>query len=229
MAKTERLFQLMTQLRATSEPQTALSMAQALGVSERTLHRDIATLRGLGLVIDGAPGFGFTLIEDNAVPPQSFEETEIEALVLGLRAVAQQGDPDLAKSAKSALRKLQARLPERQAHRLKHAVLSTHRFDRPAPPGVDTSALRQATWAEVEVNFDYVDGAGRRSQRQVKPLGLIYFDRSSALIAWCHMRADFRGFRLDRMSRLRNTAESFRPQRVPLLWDALAKVSGHMP
>ncbi|OIQ34256.1 MAG: transcriptional regulator [Roseobacter sp. MedPE-SWchi] len=224
MSRTHRLFHLMQLLRRGAGPKTAAQLGQDLGVSGRSIHRDIATLRQLGAVIDGEAGYGFTLIEDNALPPLGFRDLELEALVLGLREVEQIGDPDLAEAAAEALRKLQGRLPERQSHRLRHAVLSAHRFERPPLPGITLSDLRQATWDEVEIGFAYTDFKGTQTQRRVRPLGLIYLDRSNVLIAWCLMRRDFRIFRLDRMAALQLTETSFRPRRIPMLRDALAQI-----
>ncbi|MEP2715449.1 YafY family protein [Pseudophaeobacter sp.] len=221
MSRTHRLFQLMQAFRQGAGPKTATSLGRELGVSARSIHRDIATLREMGAIIDGEAGYGFTLVEDNALPPMGFRDTELEALVLGLREVQQIGDPDLAKAAGEALRKLQGRLPPRQSHRLRHAVLAAHRFQRPAAPAIEMSALRQATWDEVEVRFAYVDANGAPTQRQVRPLGLVYFDQSTVLVAWCVMRQDFRVFRLDRMADFAVSDVSFRPNRVPLLRQAL--------
>ena len=89
MSRTARLFQLMQCLRSATPPVTAEVLAQELDVSSRTVHRDIDSLRGLGAVIDGAAGFGFTLIEDATLPPLGFQDDELEALVLGLREVEQ--------------------------------------------------------------------------------------------------------------------------------------------
>lgn len=223
MSKTARLFRLMQLLRLSTPPITAQTLAKDLNVSVRTLHRDIDELRKLGAVIDGEAGFGFTLIEDATVPPLGFTATELEALVLGLREVQASADPDLADGAAAALKKLEARLPDSQAHRLRHAVLSAHRFERPAAPNVDPATLRSACWDEQEVRFAYRDARGKHSQRQVKPLSLIYFDRSTVLVAWCHLRGDYRVFRLDRMANLSETDVRFRPSRVPLLREALAQ------
>ena len=151
MSRTHRLFQLMQVLRQGPGPKTAAGLGFELGVSGRSIHRDIATLREMGAVIDGAAGYGFTLIEDNALPPMGFRDTELEALVLGLREVQQIGDPDLAEAAGEALRKLQGCLPPRQAHRLRHSVLAAHRFKRPEPPSIKVADLREATWEELEV------------------------------------------------------------------------------
>jgi len=224
MTRTNRLFQLMQVLRSGAPPHTAGMLAQELGVSARTVHRDIDTLRGLGAVIDGAAGFGFTLIEDAALPPMGFDNDELEALVLGLREVEQIGDPDLSKAAGRALRKLQGRLPPSQSQRLKHAVLSAKRFHRPAPPAISVARLRQATRDEMAVEFAYVDAQGAASQRRVSPLGIVYMDQSTVLLGWCHLRRDFRVFRLDRMQGLEVTDQSFRPARVPMLRDALARI-----
>lgn len=224
MTRTNRLFQLMQALRNGAPPHTAGILAQDMGVSPRTIHRDINTLRGLGAVIDGAAGFGFTLIEDAALPPMGFDNDELEALVLGLREVEQIGDPDLAAAAGRALRKLQGRLPPSQSQRLKHAVLSAKRFHRPNPPSIPVAALRKATREEVAIEFAYRDAHGAASQRRVNPLGIFYMDQSTVLLSWCHLRRDFRVFRLDRMQSLTITDHSFRPSRVPMLRDALARI-----
>jgi len=224
MSRTLRLFQLMQALRQGPGPKTAAGLGEELGVSGRSIHRDIATLREMGAIIDGEAGYGFTLIEDNALPPMGFRDTELEALVLGLREVQQIGDPDLAEAAGEALRKLQGRLPPRQSHRLRHAVLTAHRFQRPEAPRIRVSDLREATWDELEVLFEYSDAKGACTTRQVKPLSLVYFDHSTILVAWCLLRQDVRVFRLDRMSNLQITKQSFRPHRVALLREALAKI-----
>jgi predicted DNA-binding transcriptional regulator YafY len=224
MTRTHRLFQLMQSLRRLPTPVTAQTLAYEMDVSLRTIYRDIDELRGLGAVIDGEAGFGFTLIEDASLPPLGFENDELEALVLGLRDVAVIADPALAKAATSALAKIQARVPPAQAHRLKHAVLDARRYWRPEPPRIDVAVLRKAAWDEVSVRFAYQDGKGDQTERSVKPLGIVYMDNTNVLLAWCHLRQDFRVFRLDRMDDLIVTQDSFRPHRVSLLRDHLDRI-----
>lgn len=224
MNRTRRLFQMMTTLRRLSAPVRAGQLADELDVSLRTVYRDIDALRSLGAVIDGEAGFGYTLIEDAALPPLGFENDELEALVLGLRHVSIIADPALASAADAALAKLTARVPARQAHRLQHAVLDARRYERPAMPVIDVADLRAATWEEATVSFHYADGKGAQSDRQVDPLGIVYLQDTNMLMAWCHLRADYRVFRLDRMSDLRRTGASFRPNRVPMLRTHLARI-----
>lgn len=224
MTRTHRLFQLMTTLRRLPAPVRALQLADEMGVSLRTIYRDIDALRGLGAVIDGEAGFGYTLIEDATLPPLGFEDDELEALVLGLRDVAVIGDPALARAAQSALAKLTARVPPRQAHRLQHAILDARRFVRPAPPRIDVAALRAATWDEESVTIAYTDAKGAQTMRTVDPLGIVYMQETNMLLAWCHLRKDFRAFRLDRMDEFQRTGLSFRPRRVPMLRDYTARI-----
>ncbi len=224
MSRTARLFQLMQALRSGPSPKTSVQLAEDLGVSPRTIHRDIDALRGLGAVIDGEAGFGFTLIEDATLPPLGFTDDELEALVLGLREVQVIGDPALSEAASAALRKLQGRLPPRQSHRLSHAVLAATRFARPPAPTIEVAELRQATWDERTIEFAYTDAKGDETRRRVDPLSIVYMDRSNVLLSWCHLRQDFRVFRLDRIRDMSVTDQSFRPNRVPMLREVLARI-----
>jgi predicted DNA-binding transcriptional regulator YafY len=224
MNRTHRLFHMMTALRRMPAPVRAVQLADELDVSLRTIYRDIDGLRGLGAVIDGEAGFGYTLIEDAALPPLGFENDELEALVLGLRDVAVIGDPALARAAQSALAKLTARVPPRQARRLQHAILDVRRFKRPAPPRINVANLRAATWDEETISFAYTDAKGAASLREVDPLGIVYMQDTNMLMAWCHLRKDYRVFRLDRMDDLTRTGKSFRPRRVPMLREHVAKI-----
>ena len=114
MSRTERLLALMQQLRTGRRPRQAQELAHALGVSLRTLYRDIDLLRAQGADIRGEAGVGYVLKKGApTLPPLMFAEGEIEALVLGLRWVVQQPDPALAASARSVLAKVEAVLPAR--------------------------------------------------------------------------------------------------------------------
>ncbi len=224
MNRTHRIFQMMQLLRRLPAPVTAADLVNETGMSLRTIYRDIEALRGLGAVIDGEAGFGYTLIEDAALPTLAFTDDELEALVLGLREVSVIGDPALARAAQSALGKLKARLPARQTHRLQHAVLDARRFTRPPEPGIDVKVLRAATWDEATILFGYEDAKGQPSKREVDPLSIVYLEGAHMLMAWCHLRDDFRVFRLDRMKDLSRTGASFRPRRVPMLRDYVARL-----
>src|SRR6056297_1226658 len=176
MAKSDRLLQLMQCLRTMPAPVKAQALSDELGVSLRTIYRDIESLRRSGALIDGAAGYGYTLQEDPALPPMMFSRDEMEALVLGLREVIQVADPILAKAADNALSKLKASLPERMRAEFEHAVLYAKRFYRRPEITIDIEALRHATRAERVIKLDYTDAEDRRTERTVKPLAIVFFD-----------------------------------------------------
>lgn len=217
MARADRLFRLLQALRMLPQPVTAARLAAETGVSERSLYRDIASLRAGGTVIDGAAGVGYTLTEDPALPPRMFTRLEVEALVLGLAEVRLAGDPALVEAAKAAQAKIVATLPERVQRQAMHAVQETYRVDtRPvAPPHV--ALLRQASWDEAELRIIYRDKDGAQTSRRIWPLSIMIPDRSLVLLAWCCLRQDFRRFDVARIGRAEPTGGSFRPHRVPLL------------
>ena len=217
MARADRLFRLLQALRMLPQPVTAARLAVETGVSERSLYRDIASLRAGGALIDGEAGVGYTLAEDPALPPQMFTRLEVEALMLGLAEVRLAGDPALAEAAKVAQAKIVASLPERVERQAVHAVQDTYRFDLrpPAPPHL--AVLRQASWDEAEVRITYRDAEGAQTSRRIWPLSIVFPDRTMVLLAWCCLRQDFRRFDVARIGRAEPTGQSFRPRRVPLL------------
>lgn len=217
MARSDRLFRLVSALRRLPQPVTAAQLAEETEVSERTLYRDIATLRAGGALIDGAAGFGYSLTEDPALPPQMFTRLEVEALVLGLAEVRLAGDPALARAAEGALAKITATLPERVQRQAIHAVQQTYRFEqRPAAPA-HLMVIREACWDERAMQLDYTDRDGTVTRRVVWPLSVVFLDRTLMLLAWCTLRQGFRRFHLGSMAGVQVTEDSFRPRRVALL------------
>ena len=101
------------EIRLHTPPVTALTLAEAMSVSERTVYRDIQSLRDAGAQIEGEAGYRFSLVEDPALPPQVFTREEIEALVVGLKEVHAIADPALAKAAEHAMANSHATLPPR--------------------------------------------------------------------------------------------------------------------
>ena len=69
-------------------------LADQLGVSLRTLYRDIATLTAQGATIEGEAGLGYVLRQDTFLPPLMFSAAD--AVLLGLQLVAARTDPALA-------------------------------------------------------------------------------------------------------------------------------------
>ncbi len=224
MPRPDHLFRLLHALRTLPQPVTAARLAAETEVSERTLYRDIDTLRAGGALIDGAAGLGYTLTEDPALPPQMFTRLEVEALVLGLSEVRLAGDPALARAAEAALAKITATLPERVQRQAIHAVQLTYRFEKRPRAPASLALIREACWDERALDITYTDRDGTQTQRRVWPLSVVFLDRTLMLLAWCCLRQGFRRFHLAAMSGISLNPESFRPRRVALLREFLAEL-----
>jgi predicted DNA-binding transcriptional regulator YafY len=213
-------------MRVMAPPITAERLAVERGVSVRSIYRDIELLRLSGARIEGERGYGYRLIEDYALPPQTFDRLEIEAITVGLGEVRQMGDPDLARAAESVLAKVAATLPDAREQQLLHSISHVYRPNGRYCAHPHLQAIRQACWEEQEIEIGYRDQAGTASQRIIRPLAIMYSEHVLTVLAWCCLRNDFRMLRVDRIESLSGNGTSFRPRRVSLLREYLAKLSG---
>lgn len=215
MSRAARLLDLLQLLRQHRRPVSGAVLAAELGISLRSLYRDIATLQGQGAEISGEAGIGYVLRPGFLLPPLMFQEEEIEALALGLRWVAQQGDEVLADASRVALAKLAGVLPVGARSALEESSLVVPPADQAA---VDLlPALRRAIRGGRCLVLRYRDEQGRETERRVWPFGLVYFDQVRLLAAWCELRGDFRHFRADRIAALNETGERYPQRRQALL------------
>ena len=218
MSRAQRLLDLVQLLRRHRRPVSGRRLATELGVSIRTLYRDIVTLQGQGAPIEGEPGLGYVLKPGFMLPPLMFSEEEIEALVLGSLWVADRADGALALAARDAMAKIVAVLPADMAGRVDDVALilgpGRKAFDAPE---IDLAAIRQAVRAGRKSAISYRDDKGRVSERVVWPLALSFFDHVRVLVAWCELRQDFRHFRADRLARFEMLDSRYPQRRQALL------------
>lgn len=213
-------MRLLDALRRLPQPVTGTRLAAETEVSPRQLYRDIATLRAGGVLIDGTAGYGYTLTEDPALPPQSFSRLEIEALMLGVASLGDFGDEPLTTAGRNALARIVATLPDRQARQAAHATMRSWRAPEPrAAVTIDLGLLREACWDEFSVRIAYRDASERRTEREILPLGMSYSPKTLMLVAWCLLRDAYRTFEVPRIEALERGERSFRPRRVELLRD----------
>jgi predicted DNA-binding transcriptional regulator YafY len=203
MRKAERLFQILTLLRGRRTVITALELAEKLEVSERTIYRDIQALSLSGVPIESETGVGYRLKSSFNIPPLMFNESELEALLLGARMVQGWSGEEMGKAADSALQKIHAVLPDRLHLRTVQQpewliVPDLHRIHSAKYSDQISDAIKKKYVLQIE----YTREDGKQSDRDVWPLGLIYWGRTWTLIAWCEKRNDYRMFRLDRIKNL---------------------------
>lgn len=217
MTRTARLLDLLQALRARRRPATAAALAAELGVSTRTVYRDIATLAASGAPVSGEAGVGYVLAPGLFLPPLMFDAEETEALLLGLATVRQRGDATLRQAARQALGKIAAVLPPEARAAIEAPVARPGAVWWEIAEGGDLDTLRRAIRGERKLRITYTDAAGATTERVVWPFAIDFLHAARILDAWCETRADFRHFRVDRIAAAEVLAERTPKRRAALL------------
>lgn len=194
--RADRLFETIQHLRRASRPVTAERLAEALEVSPRTVYRDVAALQSMRVPIEGEAGVGYVLRRGYDLPPLNFDTEEVEALIVGLAMLARTGDRALERAAARVRAKVEAL--EGAGGGLQVAPWGAPEDD-PGRGCVSSGLLRDAIREERKLRILYEDGAGQRTERTVRPVGLVYHIECKMLAAWCELREGFRHFRTDRL------------------------------
>ena len=208
---------------------TIAELAGQLGISERTVRRDIVRLQDLELNVEVTPGRGggVTLKPGSLLPALRFTDDEALALGFGLLLAGRAEGVMLGRAPESASIRLGSVLGERLQGRLEALgrVLSEPPTEKRETAPVTSSLifdLAEAASASRQLELSYRSSQGAVTERRVDPYGLVHMERYWYLTAYCHLRHDVRVFRLDRIRRSQLTDTSFAP---PTDFDALGVVS----
>ena len=221
MRRADRLFQV-TLLLGRGKIVSGHRLAERLGVSTRTVYRDIQDLSRSGVPIEGEAGVGFRLGSGYQIPPLMFTPEEIQALVFGARLVQSCADDGLHAAAEDVLAKVDAVLPAHLKPMLEDPRLVVPDFR--VSPDVKRALreLREAVAKNRVVTFSYTQGDGSVITPRVWPFCLRYVSGTWTLGGWSDLEAAFRVFRLYRIQALAVTGERFRVERGRTLADFLA-------
>ncbi|MFC5527599.1 helix-turn-helix transcriptional regulator [Rhodanobacter ginsengisoli] len=211
MRRADRLFLIIHALRGRRTALQARSLAQTLGVSLRTVYRDVADLQLSGVPIEGEAGVGYVLRKGSDIPPLMFSADELEALVVGTRFVRAFAGEKLAREAQAALIKIEAVLPPELRERSERTRIyaPVWRDEQQAAFAARIDRLHAAIETHRVLQLVYRDEGGKPSTREVEPLCLAFWGGKWTLGAWCRLRQDFRNFRPDRIDALDETGEGF--------------------
>ncbi len=188
---------------------TARYLGEKLEVSDRTIYRDISDLMGSGIPIDGEAGVGYLLRDEYRLPPLMFNSDELKALALGAQMVRAWADKKLAATTATAIRKIESVLPSNLKEEIK---LNTIRV-----PGFRLSELLSNNLEMVRVASDqcrkldvcYRSIKGEYTRRTIWPHILYFWGNKWTVGAWCELREAFRSFRVDLMTEVVNSEETF--------------------
>jgi len=196
MSRSDRLFNIL-QILQDGALHTAGALAERLGVSQRTLYRDMDKLAASGVPVQGTRGTGYRLADLTALPPLMLTSPELEALNLGLAIAAQVADPDLKAAATRVAEKIDAALPEVGAPPHHSWGFATSPFTDAARSFAHMPTLRAAIKARQKLRITYTGRDGDVSIRVIRPLEMSYWTRIWAVTAWCEQAQAHRVFRLD--------------------------------
>ncbi|MFE0465085.1 helix-turn-helix transcriptional regulator [Kitasatospora sp. NPDC058965] len=203
-------------------------LAERLGVTTRTIRRDVERLRELGYPVQASMGAvgGYRLAAGKAMPPLLLEDEEAVAIAVGLRSAAVSAVSGIEEAAVRALAKLEQVLPTRLRRRVATLGAATVPL-LDGGPLVDAEllvVLAGAAAAGERLRFDYRAADGAPSRRLVEPHRLVATGRRWYLVAFDNDRDDWRIFRVDRVAAPRPTGVRVPPRRPPAE-DAAAYVS----
>ncbi|MEU6424258.1 YafY family protein [Microbispora sp. NPDC046973] len=213
-------------------------LAERLGVSVRTLRRDIDRLRELGYPVEAQRGVdgGYQLAAGAALPPLVIDDEEAVALAVGLQTAAQGAVEGIAESSVRVLAKVVQVMPARLRHRVEALRTMTvpAEWGGPAGASIDPDVLTTVALAcrdSERLRFTYQAADGRQTDRHVEPHRLVCLSRRWYLVAYDLTRHDWRSFRADRLIEPEGTGTRFLPRELPAA-DAAAFVRaglGNLP
>ncbi len=218
MRRNDRLFQLLRILRDGRLHRSA-DLARTLGVSARTIWRDMATLADRGLPVTGERGIGYVLRDPVTLPPMVLTKDEFEVLRLGLSLVGGAADPVLARAAAGLRAKIAAVSPADAGDTGSDTfVFSSAEAARAAP---HLGLIRRAVREHLTLALSYRGATAAR----VRPLHLDYWGRVWTLTCWNDYKNDFSVFRVDLVTSLAHDGGAFLPEPGKTVEDYLARIT----
>lgn len=211
MNQLSRLISILTLLKS-KRLLTATEISERFDVSIRTVYRDMRKLEESGVPIATIEGKGYSLLDGYTVAPVQFTEQEANALITASHMVADSQDSSFIRDFDDAMTKIKSVF--------KDSVLekSEHLYDQIAILDKSFEKLESDTLSEIQTaitNFRYVEISYRKandyesSQRKIEPVALYSISNKWVLMAWCHLRDEYRAFRIDRIQRFRVLNQKF--------------------
>ena len=221
-----RLLRLLSLLQSRRD-WTGAELAERLGVTTRTVRKDISRLRELGYPVEAKVGVagGYRLGRGGSLPPLLLDDVEAVAVAVGLRTAAGSAIAGIEDASVRALMKLQQVMPSRLQHRTRafEAALQTPNRGPVVDPEVLTLLASACRDREV-VRFDYESHDGQATRRRVEPHRLVSHQRRWFVVAWDLDRDDWRTFRLDRVEPRTPVGPRFAPRPAPPDREVLQRV-----
>lgn len=230
MNRIDRLHAILVHLQSKKRV-TGQEIADRFGISLRSVYRDVKALEESGVPVIGEAGIGYSIMEGYRLPPIMFTQEEASALLMGVKLTEKFTDELTRKQIENALFKIKSvlRTPDREhlEQLSDNVVVSAARLPVDENSNKFLGALQKAIVASLVVQLSYSTPYREEEQqtfRRIEPIGLCYYGQAWHCFAWCHLRKDYRDFKLTRIQDLIFTAETFCREQHPSVQEYLDRM-----
>ncbi|WP_273567596.1 helix-turn-helix transcriptional regulator [Maribacter halichondriae] len=218
MSQLPRLISILTLLKS-RRVLTATELSDKFDVSVRTIYRDIQKLIESGVPVITLEGRGYTLMDGYTVAPVQFTEKQANALITAQHLVGQSNDSSFVKDFEEALTKIKSVFRSSVLEKSELLDNKIHIFDT-RQESISSNALSEIQLAithfnYVEINYRKADDPNI-SFRKIEPCAIFSTENKWILIAWCHLRKDYRAFRIDRIQHFKILPENFEDRKFSI-------------
>ncbi len=211
MTQLARLISILTLLKS-RRILTATELSAKFDISIRTVYRDIQKLITAGVPVITLEGRGYTLMDGYTVAPVQFTEKEANALITAQHLVGRSNDSSFVTDFEEALTKIKSVFRSSILEKSEVLHQQLHVFDTRSE-SISSNALSELQLAIT--NFNYTEINYRKANdsnisfRKIEPCAILSTENKWILMAWCHLRKDYRAFRIDRIQHFKILSEKF--------------------
>lgn len=218
MSQLSRLISILTLLRS-KRLLTANELSQKYDVSVRTIYKDIRKLEEAGVPVVTIEGKGYSLMEGYTVAPVQFTEKEANALITAQHLVKQTNDSSFVEDFQDALTKIKSvfktSVQEKSELLQRNIYVFEPNYEKISSSALSDIQLAITNFNYVEINYQKANDY-KVSFRKIEPYAFYSTNRKWILIAWCHLRNEYRAFRLDRIQHYKIINETFEDRKFDL-------------
>lgn len=218
MNRVDRLMNIILHIQS-KKYVTSEFLASKFKLSLRTIYRDLKALNEMGVPIYHEKDKGYTFVKGYFLPPLHFTTEEANSLILLISLANKFTDKDITYSATSALNKIQAVL--KYSDWKKTDILSS-KVEVYSPNKNDDNTLFKIQKSIINkeiIHISYIDVKGNTSERNIEPIGIIFYTEQWHVIAWCWLRKDYRDFKIEKITSIKPTHRFFEKEHTYTIQD----------
>lgn len=214
MNRLDRITAILIQLQS-KKVVKAQEIADRFDISLRTVYRDVASLEEAGVPIIGEAGVGYSIMDGYRLPPVMFTKEEATAFLTAEKLIDKLTDTATAEQYKAAMYKIKAVLRSTEKGMLEDIDGAIRVFDRrkgmpPAGTGNYIFEILQSVSEKKVLRITYYTNSSEQTnERDIEPVGIYFASGNWYLVAYCHLRKDYRNFRIDRIQQIKRTDTTF--------------------